>query len=691
MDSFYIKGGAMLNGEVCVPTAKNALLPILACSIMCDGVVTIPNCTRFSDVEYMVKILNSLGAETKFEDDALIINSSVADKFFISDEYTKKVRSSIFMLGPLISKFKQAKVAYPGGCNIGSRPIDLHIKGLKCLNVKIEERHGYIYCDAKNISAGEVHLDFPSVGATENIMMASVFLSGVTTIYNAAKEPEIEDLQNFINAMGGKVWGAGTSTIKIEGVKKLHSVQYVPISDRIIAGTYLIACACTGGKIALNNTNSTFNTALISKLKQSGCNIKIKNDNIHIEVGRRPKSISKIETLPYPGFPTDLQSQMLTLQTVSKGTSVIIENLFETRFKIYTELKKMGADIILQDRMAIVKGVKNLYGASVTAPDLRSGAGLVIAGLMANGYTTINDVYHIDRGYFKLEQDLNNLGANIKRIWVRKKMKNARLLIILGLFVFITATIVLTSTVFTLNTVEIGWLSTTKVLNNTTDADIIESANFQKGESVFALNKEQYKKNLEKNNPYIKVINLEIKFPNKLKVSVVEREELYALVVANPKAVGGSSYVYLDYDLKVLKIVNSEVVANQQNPAILTINNLPYSINEFKVGEFTNLPIENILTSMGAMLSSTGYTNTLTKALIKSVNVNFDINCTVNIQTTYGLNLKLINAANKTSQKMLKALSVYEYFHNTHPEINSGDITVFEHNGSVEATGPIVE
>ena len=416
MDSFYIKGGTPLNGCVSVPSAKNALLPILACSIMCNGTIQINKCSKFSDVENMIKILESLGASVGFQDETLIINSAVADKFCVLDEYTKKVRSSIFMLGPLLARFKFAKVAYPGGCNIGTRPIDLHIKGLEALNVKIIERHGYIYCNGENMKAAEVHLDFPSVGATENIIMASVFLNGTTKIYNAAKEPEIEDLQNFINAMGGCVRGAGTSTIEVEGVKKLNSVCYTPISDRIIAGTYLIACACAGGKVEINNTFCGFNTALIAKLKQSGCNIKIKSDNIIIEVGLRPKSISKIETMPYPGFPTDLQSQMLTLQTLSRGTSVIVENLFETRFKIYTELKKMGANIIVKDRMAFVSGVENLYGASVTAPDLRSGAGLVIAGVCAQGYTTINDVYHIDRGYLNIENDFNALGANIERI-----------------------------------------------------------------------------------------------------------------------------------------------------------------------------------------------------------------------------------------------------------------------------------
>ncbi len=371
MESFYIKGGNTLNGSVNISSAKNALLPILAGSIMCGETVVINKCTRFSDVVYMIKILEELGVKVKFDNDSLVLDCQNANKFFIPDHYTKKVRSSIFMLGPLISRFRCAKVAYPGGCNIGTRPIDLHIKGLKALNVKIEEKHGFIYCDAKNMTSGDVHLDFPSVGATENIMMASVFCKGITRIYNAAKEPEIEDLQNFINA--------------------------------------------TGGKIELNWVIPQHNMALISKIKQTGCKVLLKSDKITLETNHKLKSIPKIETLPYPGFPTDLQSQILTLQTISKGTSIIVENLFETRFKIYTELTKMGANIIIKDRMALVNGVKNLFGANVVAPDLRSGAGLVIAGLCAEGYTTINDVYHIDRGYFNIEEDLRNLGAEIKR------------------------------------------------------------------------------------------------------------------------------------------------------------------------------------------------------------------------------------------------------------------------------------
>lgn len=269
-------------------------------------------------------------------------------------------------------------------------------------------------------------------------------------------------------------------------------------------------------------------------------------------------------------------------------------------------------------------------------------------------------------------------------------MKNARLIIILSVFVIITTIIVLCSTVFTLSTVDLAWLSTTKVLSGKTNSEIIDSGKFKTGESIFLINKEEYINNLESSNPYLRVINLEIKFPNKLKVSVAEREELYALKVVNENSASGYSYVFLDYDLKVLKITDNQVVPNQQNPAVLTLNNLNYTINDFSAGEFTNLPVANMLTSIGYMLSSAGYTNTLYKALIRTIDLKFDINTTINIQTTYGLNLKLLKAQENTAQKMLKALSVYEYYHNTHPEINSGDITVFEQNGNIVATGPNV-
>ena len=415
METLFINGGRQLNGSLEVVTAKNALLPILAGSIINEDSVIINKVAEFSDVLYMIKILESLGSKIKLEGDTLYIDSSSADKYVVKDEFTKKVRSSVFMLGPLLSRFKRAKVSYPVGCNIGNRPINLHIKGLQGLNVKIEEKHGYIICDGRNMRAGEVHLDFPSVGATENLMMASVRLSGVTTIYNCAREPEIEDLQNFLNSMGCKISGAGSSTITIVGVKNFKKTTYTPIKDRIVAGTYLIACAMCGGNILLKGCEKKYNQALIQKLKGAGADIIEKDNSLQITTKSRLKSIPSIETQPYPGFPTDLQNQVLTLQTISKGTSVIVENLYESRFKICNELFKMGADITLKDRMAIIKGVNKLYGANVVASDLRGGAGLVLAGLVAEGYTTIEDIYHIDRGYLSIEEDFCKLNAEIKR------------------------------------------------------------------------------------------------------------------------------------------------------------------------------------------------------------------------------------------------------------------------------------
>ena len=416
METLYILGGRELHGDVDIVTAKNALLPILSCGLLTGGVVLLHRVALFTDVMYMMKILESLGCATHMEGDDLVVDTTQADKYEIREEFTKKIRSSIFMLGPLLSRFRKAKVAYPGGCNIGNRPIDLHIKGLRSLNVKIEEKHGYIYCDGSGMRSGDVHLDFPSVGATENIMMAAVTLKGTTTIYNCAREPEIEDLQNFINACGGRVSGAGSSIITIEGVEHFHDVEYQAIPDRIVAGTYMIACVMCGGSIELKNCEKSHNLALIDKLKSCGANVKNKKDRLTISMRIKPKSITNIVTQPYPGFPTDLQSQILALQTISKGTSMIVENLYESRYKICNELNKMGANIHINDRMAIIHGVPRLYGANVTATDLRGGAGLVLAGLTAEGYTTVEDVYHIDRGYLSIEEDFCKLGAEIKRI-----------------------------------------------------------------------------------------------------------------------------------------------------------------------------------------------------------------------------------------------------------------------------------
>lgn len=415
MQKFVICGGRKLEGTLKVESAKNAVLPIIAASILTDKEVKICDIPHIVDVYKMFDILTAMGSKVKVEGNDAIIDNSTITKFEIPHSLAKDIRSSIFMLGPLIAKYKQARVAYPGGCDIGSRPIDLHLAGLRELGVEICEEHGFINCYATNLIPAIVHLDYPSVGATENIMMASVFSKGKTTILNAAKEPEIVDLANFINSIGGKIYGAGSSTIEVYGVKELSGGSYLPISDRIIAGTYLIACTMTGGKLTLSNTNYEYVFSLINKLRNSGCNILLEHDKIHIEANSRPIASSSIETQPYPGFPTDLQAQFMALQTISDGMCVITENLFETRFKHVPELLKLGAKITIRDRMAIVRGVNKLCGAEVNATDLRGGASLVLAGLVAKGTTEVLNVEYVDRGYFQLENKLASVGAEIKR------------------------------------------------------------------------------------------------------------------------------------------------------------------------------------------------------------------------------------------------------------------------------------
>ena len=320
------------------------------------------------------------------------------------------------MLGSILGRFRKAKAVFPGGCDIGLRPIDLHLKGLRELNIEVKEHGANIICSAENARGKKIHLDFPSVGATENIMLAGVLINGKTVICNAAKEPEIVCLQDMLCKMGAKVSGAGTGTIEIEGVKKLKGVEFTPISDRIVAGTYLIAAAMTKGKVYIKNCRPNDLTSLISKLNGVACDILSNDDSILVKGYDRPQSVLMVETSPYPGFPTDLQAQILALQTVSQGTSMIVENIFETRFKHVGELIKMGAEIVVKDRYAIVRGVPKLYGTQVFAHDLRGGAALVLAGLAAEGSTTVENVYHIDRGYCQMEEDLKSLGASIKRI-----------------------------------------------------------------------------------------------------------------------------------------------------------------------------------------------------------------------------------------------------------------------------------
>ncbi len=415
MSKFIIHGGNRLKGSVKIDSAKNAILPIIASTLLTEKEIILKDIPQIVDVLKMLEIIKSLGGKVRFLDDntVSICNENIKT-YEISNILTSDIRSSIFMLGPLLARCKKAKIAYPGGCNIGSRPIDLHLQGLKELGAEITEEYGYINCDGINMHSNIIHLDFPSVGATENLLMASVLTEGETIIYNCAKEPEIEDLANFINVMGGKVYGAGTSEIRVVGVAKLYGCEYTPIGDRIIAGTLMIACALTKGKLELLNINYKHLLSLINKMRKSGCNIDFFSGKIIMDCSNRFNSCS-FDTQPYPGFPTDLQPQMSVLLSVANGTSVITENLFETRFKHFSELTKMGADVVCKDRIAIIKGVPNLYGAEVDSYDLRGGASMVLAGLVAKGQTVVNGVKYIDRGYYKFENVLSGLGAIIER------------------------------------------------------------------------------------------------------------------------------------------------------------------------------------------------------------------------------------------------------------------------------------
>lgn len=410
-----VTGGNRLNGKIRVQTSKNSILPIMAGALLNSGVSILKNIPNLLDIDNMVKLIEGLGVKVEKGED-LVIDATKIDKITIDAELSKSLRSSIFLLGPMLARCKKVVISYPGGCDIGNRPIDLHLLGLKELGVKIDERHSLIRCDGSKMRANTVQLDFASVGATENLMMASVFLKGETKIINAAREPEIVDLQDFLNSMGAKISGAGTSEITIQGVNSLHDTTFKPIVDRIVAGTYLIATAMCGGKIEINNISPVYLQSLITKLKSSGCDICCGKDFIKLSSNGELVGINVINTSVYPGFPTDLQAQIMAMETIASGVSVVIENIFENRFKHAYEFIKMGADIYIKDRVAIIRGVKELKGAPVSASDLRGGASLVLAGLKATGYTTITNIQHILRGYEDIVRDLSSLGADIKYI-----------------------------------------------------------------------------------------------------------------------------------------------------------------------------------------------------------------------------------------------------------------------------------
>ncbi|WP_058485625.1 UDP-N-acetylglucosamine 1-carboxyvinyltransferase [Defluviitalea phaphyphila] len=415
MGKFYIDGGKRLEGSLRVQGGKNAVLPILAATVLNGDISYIKDCPKILDVSTMINILKSIGCSVKWEGKTLIIDSSTVSSYEVPENLVREMRSSIIFLGSVLGKYKKVIISYPGGCPLGPRPIDLHLKALKQLGVKIKEEHGFIICEASKLTGAKIHLDFPSVGATENIMLAAVLAEGKTVIYNAAKEPEIKDLQDFLNGMGAKVSGASTDIITIEGVKSLHKVEHKVIPDRIVAGTYLIAAAITKGEVKLTNVEPNHIQAIISKLKEVGCKIHEEKNSVYLKAPKNLKSVDIVRTQPYPGFPTDMQAQMMSLLTMTKGTSIITETVFESRYKHVEELMRMGADITLEGRTAIIKGGLDLTGTTVYAKDLRGGAALIIAGLVAKGTTIVEGAKHIERGYERIDKDLNLLGASIRK------------------------------------------------------------------------------------------------------------------------------------------------------------------------------------------------------------------------------------------------------------------------------------
>jgi UDP-N-acetylglucosamine 1-carboxyvinyltransferase len=412
MEKFIIEGGKKLSGDVHISGSKNASLPIMAACILSDERCELENVPDLRDVTTMSKVLETLGMKIEKDKDKLLITPTVSS-FIAPYELVKTMRASIYVLGALLGKYGKAKVSMPGGCIIGQRPIDLHIKGFKQMGAKINFEKGYIIAETKKLTGTEIYLDVVSVGATINIMLAAVLAKGITVIRNAALEPHVVDTANFLNTLGAKIKGHGTNEIVIEGVRRLKGKKYRIIPDYIEAGTYLIAGAITKGNIKIDYYDGI--STLISKLKLTGANIIEENNGLRITCNKRVNSVD-ITTAPYPGFPTDLQAQWMALMSIANGISVITETIWENRFIHASELIRMGADIKIERNTAVVKGVKNLYGTRVMVSDLRAGASLVLAGLCAKGKTEISRIYHLDRGYERIEDKLQKLGARIKRV-----------------------------------------------------------------------------------------------------------------------------------------------------------------------------------------------------------------------------------------------------------------------------------
>ena len=416
MEQYIIKGGNPLVGEVEIGGAKNAALAILAAAIMSDEDVTIENMPDVADTNVMLLAFEEIGARIeRIDRHKVTINGSGIHVLRLEQDFIKRIRASYYLLGALIGKYAHAEVALPGGCNIGSRPIDLHLKGFRALGVDCEVRNGSVYADSETIHGGRVYLDKVSVGATINVMMAASMAQGRTTIENAAKEPHVVDLANFLNSMGAKIRGAGTDVIRITGVEKLHGTVYSIIPDQIEAGTFMFAAAATRGDIVVKNVIPKHLESISSKLKEIGCEVEEFDDSVRV-VSSKPLKHTQVTTLAYPGFPTDMQPQITATLGICKGTSIVSETIFENRFRYVDELIKMGAEIKVEGNTAIIFGVKKYSGATIQVPDLRAGAALVIAALAAEGYTTVEDVMYIKRGYEDFAEKLQSLGAMIDTV-----------------------------------------------------------------------------------------------------------------------------------------------------------------------------------------------------------------------------------------------------------------------------------
>ncbi len=417
MQKIIVTGGARLNGEVRISGAKNAVLPILCATLLADAPVRITNVPRLHDVLTTAKLLAGLGAGVVHEGDAMTVDPRSVNSHVAPYELVKTMRASVLVLGPLLAKFGDAEVSLPGGCAIGSRPVDLHIKGLQALGAEIAVDHGFIKARVDGRLKGARHVfEMVSVGATENVLMAAALADGTTVLENAAMEPEIVDLADCLNAMGARIEGAGTSKITIHGVDKLSGCEHAVVADRIETGTFLVAAAMTGGRVTATHARPDTLDAVLDKLREAGASVETEGDRITLDMhGKRPRAVN-ITTAPHPAFPTDMQAQFMALDCVADGVGVINETIFENRFMHVNELLRLGADIRVDGHTAVVRGVEKLSGAPVMATDLRASASLILAGLVADGETTIDRIYHLDRGYENIEAKLSALGASIRRV-----------------------------------------------------------------------------------------------------------------------------------------------------------------------------------------------------------------------------------------------------------------------------------